>query len=232
MSTFWKELLTFLATFLDPFLASRHFLTPILYLLMADSLKCSLEKKTRIDTSSHILSGAVKSTLASRLPVVSHCFALLRHIIIVEDEGCQKSSMTLSYDFDRALTRLHNFVLTYKLQSIPQRSVPLHLPCEQICGAYNDWSRTRKIFSGQKCGSCIIYKLCSDGCIQWLLLGRFVGRFFWRIIQLIVIFKRHSVHWTTFFIQIFLIRKDQSGVAVQNHTYNMILLDYNWCKKV
>ena len=139
-------------------------------------------------------------------------------ILIAHLQGCTTLSLHIRSVPPKNDDVINEQPLTYKLQSIPQRSVPLHLPCEQICGAYNDWSRTRKIFSGQKCGGCIIYKLCSDGCIQWLLLGRFVGRFFWRIIQLIVIFKRHSVHWTTFFIQIFLIRKDQSGVAVQNHT--------------
>ena len=142
MSTFWKELLTFLATFLDSFSCQPSLFNAHTLLANGRLTQMFPWKKTRIDTYSHILFGAVKSTLASRLPVVSHCFALLRHIIIVEDEGCQKSSMTLSYDFDRALTRLHNFVLTYKLQSNPQRSVPLHLPCEQIRGAYNDWSRT------------------------------------------------------------------------------------------
>ena len=48
ISTFWKELLTFLPTFLDLFVACRHFLTLILYFLMANSLKCSSKKQNSI----------------------------------------------------------------------------------------------------------------------------------------------------------------------------------------
>ena len=46
------------ATFLDLFVASRHFLTPILYLLMADSLKCSFKRLNLI-----IVLSTLKATL-------------------------------------------------------------------------------------------------------------------------------------------------------------------------
>ena len=142
-----KGALNIPATFLDLFVTSRHFLTPILYLLMADSLKCSFKRLNLIIVLSTLKATLILPWQQTNWPIAC-CFTLCNvHCIDGKNFLLHDVMSELWIWINFPLSLQSRMKITKNCKNIKTFALWLQLvPFLSFCqsAAYNDWSSACK----------------------------------------------------------------------------------------